>query len=107
MQILPSHPMTQYIHAVELNGEPVNATFIDMETGRIQYWHAGEQVEGFGKVRVLLESKDKKASLDPAMASELDRLLEEVKQELALEDPSERENNYKGLKEYLGHILEE
>ena len=51
MQILPSHPMTQYIHAVELNGEPVNATFIDMETGRIQYWNAGEQVEGFGKVQ--------------------------------------------------------
>jgi len=107
MQILPSSPLTQYIQAVELNGEAINATYIDMETGRVQYWHAGEQVEGVGQIRILLQSKDKKASLDPAMASELDKLLEQVKQDLALADPADRETAYKGLKEYLGRALED
>jgi hypothetical protein len=101
MQILPSHPMAQYVLVVELNGEPVNATFIDMETGRIQYWNAGEQVEGFGKVRILLESKDNKVSLDPAMSLELDKLLEEFKQNLATMDPEDRAQVYEEHKGYL------
>jgi len=107
MQILPSHPMTQYIHAVELNGEPVNATFIDMETGRIQYWHAGEQIEGFGKVRILLESKDKKVSLDPAMSLELDKLLEQAKQGMADMDTESRLYVYENLKSLLAAALED
>ena len=105
MQILPSHPMTQYIHAVELNGEPVNATFIDMETGRIQYWHAGEQIEGFGKVRILLESKDKKVSLDPAMSLELDKLLEQTKQQLARMSPEDRAAMYEEQKQSFARAL--
>ena len=107
MQILPSSPLTQYIQAVELNGEAVNATYIDMETGRVQYWHAGEQVEGAGQIRILLQSKDKKASLDPAMASELDKLLEQAKQGMALMTPDQRAEIYSNLKSLLAAVLEE
>ena len=101
MQILPGSPMTQYIIAVELDGKPVNATYIDMETGRVQYWHAGEQVEGFGEVKVLLQAKQKTETLDPAMAVELDRLLEEAKQSMATMDPEVREATYRELKARL------
>ena len=101
MQILPGSPMTQYIIAVELDGKPVNATYIDMETGRVQYWHAGEQVEGFGEVKVLLQAKQKTETLDPAMAVELDRLLEEAKQNMATMDPEVREATYRELKARL------
>ena len=107
MQILPSSPLTQYIQAVELNGEAVNATYIDMETGRVQYWYAGEQVEGVGQIRILLQSKDKKASLDPAMASELDKLLEQAKQGMALMTPDQRAEIYSNLKSLLAAVLEE
>lgn len=102
MIILPGSPLTQYIKAVELNGEPVNATFIDMESGRLQYWHGGEQVEGIGQVRILLESKAKQLTLDPARAVELDKLLEMAKQDLALMQPEEREEVYQELKAFLG-----
>jgi len=101
MQILPGSPMAQYIIAVELDGKPVNATYIDMETGRVQYWHAGKQVEGFGEVKVLLQAKQKTETLDPAMAVELDRLLEEAKQNMATMDPEVREATYRELKARL------
>lgn len=101
MQILPGSPMTQYIIAVELDGKPVNATYIDMETGRVQYWNAGEQVEAFGEVKVLLHAKQKTETLDPAMAVELDRLLEEAKQSMATMDPEVREATYRELKARL------
>lgn len=101
MQILPGSPMAQYIIAVELDGKPVSATYIDMETGRVQYWHAGEQVEGFGEVKVLLQAKQKTETLDPAMAVELDRLLEEAKQNMATMDPEVREATYRELKARL------
>ena len=48
MNILPSNLICQYITAIELDGKPINATFIDMETGRVQYWEAGKQVEAAG-----------------------------------------------------------
>ncbi len=105
MIILPGSPVTQYIAAVELNGEPINATFIDMETGRVQYWRAGEQVEGFGKVKVLIESKEKHFSLDPAQAVELDKLIEETKQALALMQPDERAALYEETKASLARGL--
>lgn len=101
MHILPGSPMTQYIIAVELDGKPINATYIDMETGRVQYWHAGEQVEAFGEVKVLLQAKQKTETLDPAMAVELDRLLEEAKQSMATMDPEVREATYRELKARL------
>lgn len=94
MQILPSSPVSAYIKAVELDGVPVNATFIDMDTGRIQYWNAGSQVEGVGTVRLLLESKKEVASLDPKMSNELDRLLEMAKQRMAIMPPEERVKAY-------------
>lgn len=105
MIILPGSPLSQYITGVELNGESVNATFIDMETGRIQYWHGGEQVEGIGQVRVLLESKTKQMTLDPAQAVELDRLLEETKQALALMQPDEKARLYEETKASLARGL--
>jgi hypothetical protein len=105
MNILPGSPVSQYISAVELNGEPVSATFIDLETGRIQYWHKGEQVEGFGKVKVLIESKEKHFSLDPAQAAELDRLIEETKQALALMQPDKRAALYEKTKAALAREL--
>lgn len=94
MQILPSSPITAYIKAVELDGNPINATFIDMNTGRVQYWNAGSQVEGIGTVRLLLESKKEVASLDPKMSNELDRLLEMAKQKMAQMSPEERKEMY-------------
>jgi len=105
MQILPSHPMSQYIQAVELNGEAINATFVDMETGRVQYWNAGEQVEGVGQVRILLESKSKALTLDPAMAVELDALLEKTKQQLACMSPEDRARVYEEQKQSLARAL--
>lgn len=101
MIILPGSPVTQYIKGVELNGESINATFIDMESGRVQYWHGGEQVEGVGQIRILLESKDKQMTLDPSRAVELDKLLELAKQDLALMQPDEREQVYQELKGFL------
>jgi len=101
MHILPGSPVAQYIIAVELDGKPVNATYIDMETGRVQYWRAGEQVEAHGEVKVLLQAKQKTETLDPAMAVELDRLLEETKQTLALMSPEERSKYYVQYKDYL------
>lgn len=101
MIILPGSPLTQYIQGVELNGEGINATFIDMESGRVQYWSSGEQVEGNGKVRVLLESKAKQMTLDPAQAVELDKLLEETKQALALQQSGERAPLYEEIKAAL------
>lgn len=101
MIILPGTPLTQYIKGVELNGESINATFIDMENGRVQYWHGGEQVEGVGQVRILLESKTKKLTLDPARAVELDKLLEMAKQDLALMQGEEHEQVYQELKAFL------
>lgn len=101
MIILPGSSVTQYITAIELDGEPINATFVDLEIGRVQYWHKGEQVEGNGKVKVLIESKDKKIALDPVLAVELDRLLEEAKQSMALMEPDAREATYKELKTRL------
>lgn len=101
MNILPSSPVSQYVTAVELDGKPVNATFIDMETGRVQYWNAGEQVEATGKVRILLESKAKKASLDPVLSNELDKLLEQAKQHMARMSPEERRKAYEEQKQSL------
>lgn len=107
MHILPGSPMTQYIIAVELDGKPVNATYIDMETGRVQYWHAGEQVEAHGEVKVLLQAKQKTETLDPAMAVELDRLMEETKQALALMSPEERSKYYAQHKDYFAKAAEQ
>lgn len=99
MNILPSSPLSQYIKAVELDGKPVNATFIDMETGRVQYWDSGNQVEATGKVRILLESKDAKVSLDPILSNELDKLLEQVKQHMARMSPEDRRKMYEEQKQ--------
>lgn len=99
MNILPSSPLSQYIKAVELDGKPVNATFIDMETGRIQYWDSGNQVEATGKVRILLESKDEKVSLDPILSNELDKLLEQAKQHMARMSPEDRRKMYEEQKQ--------
>jgi len=107
MHILPGSPMTQYIAAVELDGKPINATYIDMETGRVQYWHAGEQVEAHGEVKVLLQAKQKVETLDPAMAVELDRLLEEAKQGLAIMEANDRTEVYATLKSLLAAALED
>jgi len=107
MHILPGSPMTQYIAAVELDGKPINATYIDMETGRVQYWHAGEQVEAHGEVKVLLQAKQKVETLDPAMAVELDRLLEEAKQGLAIMEANDRTEVYANLKSLLAAALED
>lgn len=105
MHILPESPIAQYTLAVELDGKPVNATYIDMETGRIQYWHAGEQVEAFGEVKVLLQAKQKVDTLDPAQAVELDRLLEETKRALALMQPDEKARLYEETKASLARGL--
>lgn len=99
MNILPSSPLSQYIKAVELDGKPVNATFIDMETGRVQYWDSGNQVEATGKVRILLESKDEKVSLDPILSNELDKLLERAKQHMARMSPEDRRKMYEEQKQ--------
>jgi hypothetical protein len=107
MIILPGSPVSQYIKGVELNGESANATYIDMETGRIQYWHGGEQVEGVGQVRLLLESKTKQMTLHPAMAVELDKLLEMAKQDMALMQPDERVKVYGEVKEFLGQHVDD
>lgn len=63
MQILPSSLISQYINSVEIDRETINATFIDMDIGLVQYWQAGELVEKTGKVRILLESATKKSAL--------------------------------------------
>ena len=99
MNILPSSLVCQYIKGVELDGKPINATFIDMETGRVQYWEAGEQVEATGKVRILLESKDAKVSLDPILSNELDKLLEQAKQHMARMSPEDRRKMYEEQKQ--------
>jgi len=99
MNILPSSLLSQYIKAVELDGKPVNATFIDMETGRVQYWDSGNQVEATGKVRILLESKDEKVSLDPILSNELDKLLERAKQHMARMSPEDRRKMYEEQKQ--------
>lgn len=101
MNILPSSPLSQYVKAVELDGKSVNATFIDMETGRVQYWEARAQVEATGKVRILLESKDEKVSLDPIRANELDKLLEQIKQKMANMETSNMIAAYQECKEWL------
>lgn len=101
MNILPSSPVCQYIKGVELDGNSINATFIDMETGRVQYWEAGGQVEAIGKVRILLESKDEKVSLDPIRANELDKLLEQIKQKMANMETSNMIAAYQECKEWL------
>lgn len=105
MIILPGSPLTQYIQGIELNGESINATFVDLESGRVQYWNGGEQVEGAGQVRILLESKAKQMTLDPARAVELDKLLEETKQALALLQPGERTRLYEETKASLARSL--
>jgi hypothetical protein len=99
MNILPSSLLSQYITAVELDGKPVNATFIDMDTGRVQHWQNGEQVEATGKVRVLLESKAMKVSLDPILSNELDKLLEQAKQHMARMSPEDRRKMYEEQKQ--------
>ena len=99
MNILPSNLICQYITAVELDGKPINATFIDMETGRVQYWEAGKQVEATGKVRILLESKEERVSLDPVLSNELDKLLEQVKQHMARMSPEDRRKMYEEQKQ--------
>lgn len=99
MNILPSNLICQYITAIELDGKPINATFIDMETGRVQYWEAGKQVEATGKVRILLESKEERVSLDPVLSNELDKLLEQVKQHMARMSPEDRRKMYEEQKQ--------
>lgn len=98
MNILPSNLVCRYITAIELDGKPINATFIDMETGRVQYWEAGEQVEATGKVRILLESKEERVSLDPVLSNELDKLLEQAKQRMARMTPEDRRKMYEEQK---------
>lgn len=99
MNILPSNLICQYITAIELDGKPINATFIDMETGRVQYWEAGKQVEATGKVRILLESKEEQASLDPVLSNELDKLLEQAKRHMARMSPEDRRKMYEEQKQ--------
>ena len=103
MIILPGSPLNKYVKGIELDGKSINATFVDLESGRVQYWHSGEQVEGTGVVRILVESKSKQITLDPARAVELDKLLEMAKQDLALMQPEEQEQVYQGLKDFLAH----
>ena len=105
MNILPSNLICQYITAIELDGKPINATFIDMETGRVQYWEAGKQVEATGKVRILLESKEERVSLDPVLSNELDKLLEQVKQRMARLEPEDRREAYEERKRQLSTFL--
>jgi len=102
MNILPSSPISQYITAIELDGKPVKATFVDMETSRIQYWNAGQQVEATGQIRILLESKAKAASLDPVRANELDKLLEQIKQKMANMETDRMITAYAECKKWLG-----
>lgn len=101
MIILPSSPISKFVKGIELDGQPVNATFIDLNTGRVQFWMNGVQVEAIGTVRLLLESQRETKSLDPAMSTELDRLLEQVKQRLAEMSPQEREAMYHAQRESL------
>lgn len=101
MQIFPSSPMTRYIKGVELNGQSINATFIDMATGRVQYWNAGSLVEDTGEVRILLESHAEIASLDPQMSNELDALLDQAKRYMATLSPEEREAMFEEQKASL------
>lgn len=105
MQILPSSPISAYIKAVELNGQAVNATFVDMETGRVQHWVAGSLVEAKGEVRILLEAKQEKVSLDPVMSNELDKLLEQAKQRMARLTPEDRREAYEERKRQLSMFL--
>ena len=98
MQILPSSPISQYVKGTELDGKPINATFVDMETGRVQYWHAGEQIEATGTVRILLESKRETVSLDPVLSNELDKLLEQAKYHMARMSPEDRRAMYEEQK---------
>lgn len=98
MQILPSSPVSQYVKSTELDGVPVNAMFVDLETGRVQFWKDGKQVEATGKVRMLLESKDMPVSLEPVLASELDKLLEQAKQHMARMTPENRRKVYEEQK---------
>lgn len=99
MNILPSSLLSQYIAAIQLDGKPVNATFVDMETGRVQYWDSGNQVEATGKIHVLLESKDAKVSLDPILSNELDKLLEQAKQHMASMSPEDQRKAYEEQKQ--------
>lgn len=99
MNILPSNLICQYITAIELDGKPINATFIDMKTGRVQYWEAGKQVEATGKVRILLESKEEQVSLDPVLSNELDKLLEQAKRHMARMSPEDRRKMYEEQKQ--------
>ena len=101
MNILPSNLICRYITAVELDGKPIIPTFIDMETGRVQYWEAGKQVEAAGKVRILLEGKDANASLDPVRANELDKLLEQIKQKMASMETDNMIAAYQECKDWL------
>lgn len=105
MHLLPSSPICQYITTVELDGNTINATFIDLETGRVQYWNAGEQVEATGKVRILLEAKTKTVSLDPVLSNELDKLLEQAKQHMARMSPEDRRKMYEEQKQSLARAL--
>lgn len=105
MNILPSNLICQYITAIELDGKPINATFIDMETGRVQYWEAGKQVEATGKVRILLESKEEQVSLDPVLSNELDKLLEQAKRHLARMSPEDRRKMYEEQKQSFVRAL--
>lgn len=105
MQILPSSPISAYIKAVELNGQAVNATFVDMETGRVQHWVAGSLVEAKGEVRILLEAKQEKVSLDPVLSNELDKLLEQAKQRMARMSPEARRAMYEEQKKSLARAL--
>jgi len=90
MKILPTSPLGAYIAAIELDGVAINATYVDLETGRVQYWENGRQVEGQGEVKILLQAKQKPYSLNPAMDTELSALLEKAKQRMALMTPEER-----------------
>jgi hypothetical protein len=105
MQILPSSLISAYIKAVELNGQAVNATFVDMETGRVQHWVAGSLVEAKGEVRILLEAKQEKVSLDPVLSNELDKLLEQAKQRMARMSPEARRAMYEEQKKSLARAL--
>lgn len=99
MKILPSSPLGAYIQAVELDGEPIQPTFIDLDNGRVQHWLNGAQVEAKGVVRILLQSKDDDVSLDPVLDTELSRLLEGAKKRLARMSPADRDKMYKAQKQ--------
>lgn len=98
MQIFPSSPLTRFIKGVELNGVSINATFIDMATGHVQYWNAGSLVEDTGQVRILLESHAEAVSLDPKMSNELDAMLDQAKRYMATLSPEERDKMFEEQK---------